>query len=97
MPFLCLVAKKWRKKRRSDVPSEASLSLPLCKENRGEKYIRFHCIARRKANTSGRRKKQNILLKWGADNKSKFFYRRALRATSVFASFFNLQTQRLKI
>jgi hypothetical protein len=55
--------KEVTKKRNQDVPSWISLSLPLCKESWGEKHIRSHFIARRKANTSGRREKQKLLLK----------------------------------
>ncbi len=47
--------------------------------------------------TSGRRKKQNILLKWGAENESEKFYKGALRDTSVSVFFFKTPTQKLKL
>ena len=49
--------KERTKKARPGVPPGNPLALPLCKERLGEKYKSFKCIARRKANTSGRRKK----------------------------------------
>jgi hypothetical protein len=57
--------------RRKEMAKEKTLGRSLrglpffaaLQRGKGEKYKVFYCIARRKANTSGRRGKQNILLK----------------------------------
>ena len=46
--------KEVTKKVNPDVPSGASLFVPLCKEGRGERHKAFSRIARHIANTSGR-------------------------------------------
>ena len=48
------------------LPPLETAPLPLCKERLGEKHKGFSCIARRKANTSGRRGKQKDFLSCGA-------------------------------
>ena len=52
--------KERTKKTRQDVPSWISLTVPLYKAGQGEKHKILKCIARRKANTSGRYEKQNV-------------------------------------
>jgi len=53
--------KERTKKARPDVPSGASLSVPLFKEGWGEKYRSFFCISRHIAITSGRQRKKQAL------------------------------------
>ena len=96
-PFFVAEQRKDERKSAKGLRPLETAPLPLCKESLGEKHGNFKCISRRVDTTSGRRKKQNILLKWGADNKSKFFYRRALRATQVSAAFFKPCSQKLKM
>ena len=57
--------KERTKKTRPGVPPGNPLALPLCKEGWGEKHKGFSCIARRKAFTSGRRKKAKYFAEIG--------------------------------
>ena len=74
---------------------------PLFKASWGERHIFFKCNTRHIATTSGRRGNEIVFVKnlvelGGGERKQNFLLLR-LRVTSVFASFFNLQTQELKM